>query len=141
MARVERDPLGELNVPADAYYGVQTARAVENFPISGLRAPADLVTATILIKKAAAEANASLGRLDPETARAIVTAADEIVAGKLRDQFVVDVYQAGAGTSHNMNTNEVLANRASEILGEPKGRYTRVHPNDHVNMGQSTNDV
>jgi aspartate ammonia-lyase len=141
MARVERDPLGELQVPDDAYYGVQTARAVENFPISGMRAPADLVTATILIKKAAAEANASLGRLDPEVSAAIVRAADEILAGGLRDQFVVDVYQAGAGTSHNMNANEVLANRAAEILGEPRGVYTRVHPNDHVNMGQSTNDV
>jgi aspartate ammonia-lyase len=139
--RTERDPLGELQVPADGYYGVQTARAVENFPISGLRAPADLVIATILIKKAAAEANAALGRLDPEVARAIVAAADEILAGKLRDQFVVDVYQAGAGTSHNMNANEVLANRAGEILGEPRGTYKRVHPNDHVNMGQSTNDV
>jgi len=139
--RIERDPLGELKVPADAYYGVQTARAVENFPISGLRAPADLVTATILVKKAAAEANAALGRLDADAARAIIAAADEILAGKLRDAFVVDVYQAGAGTSHNMNANEVLANRAGEILGEPKGAYTRVHPNDHVNMGQSTNDV
>jgi aspartate ammonia-lyase len=139
--RIERDPLGELKVPADAYYGVQTARAVENFPISGLRAPADLVTATILVKKAAAEANAALGRLDADAARAIVAAADEILAGRLRDAFVVDVYQAGAGTSHNMNANEVLANRAGEILGEPKGAYTRVHPNDHVNMGQSTNDV
>jgi aspartate ammonia-lyase len=139
--RSERDPLGELKVPADAYYGVQTARAVENFPISGLRASADLVTATILIKKAAAEANASLGRLDREIARVIVTAAGEILSGKLRDQFVVDVYQAGAGTSHNMNANEVLANRAAEILGDARGTYTRVHPNDHVNMGQSTNDV
>ena len=139
--RVERDPLGELEVPADAYYGVQTARAVENFPISGLRAPADLIVATVLIKKAAAEANAALGRLDPEVARAIVGAADEILSGTLRDQFVVDVYQAGAGTSHNMNANEVLANRAGEILGDAKGSYTRVHPNDHVNMGQSTNDV
>src|SRR5262245_2817713 len=139
--RVERDPLGELNVPDDAYYGVQTARAVENFPISGLRAPADLVTATILVKKAAAEANASLGRLDAEVARAIVTAANEILGGKLRDQFVVDVYQAGAGTSHNMNANEVLANRAAEMLGDARGAYKRVHPNDHVNMGQSTNDV
>src|SRR3989442_1071901 len=139
--RIERDPLGELKVPADAYYGVQTARAVENFPISGLRAPADLVTATILVKKAAAEANAELGRLDRKIARAIVAAADEILSGKLRDQFVVDVYQAGAGTSHNMNANEVLANRAAEILGETRGTYTRVHPNDHVNMGQSTNDV
>ena len=139
--RTERDPLGELEVPAEAYYGVQTMRAVENFRISGLRAPADLVTATILIKKAAAEANAALGRLDHEIARAIIAAADEVLAGRLRDQFVVDVYQAGAGTSHNMNANEVLANRAGEMLGEPRGTYTRVHPNDHVNMGQSTNDV
>jgi aspartate ammonia-lyase len=139
--RTERDPLGELQVPADAYYGVQTARAVENFPISGLRAPADLVTATILVKKAAAEANAALGRLDTSIARAIVSAADEILDGRLRDQFVVDVYQAGAGTSHNMNANEVLANRAAELLGDARGTYTRVHPNDHVNMGQSTNDV
>src|SRR5580765_6663950 len=139
--RAERDPLGELQVPADAYYGVQTARAVQNFTISGLRAPSDLVTATILIKKASAEANASLGRLDQGIARAIVAAADEILTGRLRDQFVVDVYQAGAGTSHNMNANEVLANRAGELLGEPKGSYARVHPNDHVNMSQSTNDV
>ena len=139
--RTERDPLGELNVPAEAYYGIQTARAVDNFSISGLRAPADLVTATIFVKKAAAEANASLGRLDRDVARAIVAAADEVLAGGLRDQFVVDVYQAGAGTSHNMNANEVLANRAAELLGEPRGTYARVHPNDHVNMGQSTNDV
>src|SRR5947207_15057604 len=123
--RTERDPLGERQVPADAYYGVQTLRAVENFPISGLRAPADLVTATILVKKAAAEANASLSRLEPDVAGAIVKAADEILSGRLRDQFVVDVYQAGAGTSHNMNANEVLANRASEILGEPRGTYKR----------------
>jgi aspartate ammonia-lyase len=139
--RKERDPIGELNVPADAYYGVQTARAVENFPISGLRAHADLITATVLVKKAAAEANATLGRLDGDSARAIMSAADEILSGKLRDQFVVDIYQAGAGTSHNMNANEVLANRAAELLGAPRGTYTRVHPNDHVNMGQSTNDV
>ena len=139
--RLERDSLGELRVPAGAYYGVQTQRAVENFPISGLRAPAALVTATVLIKQACARANAALGRLDPAIADAIVAAADEILAGRLRDQFVVDVYQAGAGTSHNMNANEVLANRAAEQLGEPKGTYTRVHPNDHVNMGQSTNDV
>jgi aspartate ammonia-lyase len=139
--RIEHDSLGEVNVPSDAYYGAQTARAVENFPISGLRAPADLVTATILVKKAAAEANAALGRLDQAIARAIVSAADEILAGRFRDQFVVDVYQAGAGTSHNMNANEVLANRAAELLGEARGTYRRVHPNDHVNMGQSTNDV
>src|SRR5216117_3285263 len=130
-----------MKVPDDAYYGVQTQRAVDNFPISGLRAPADLVTATILVKKAAAEANAALGRLKPEVASAIIRAADEILSGALRDQFVVDVYQAGAGTSHNMNANEVLANRAAELLGGARGTYTRVHPNDHVNMGQSTNDV
>jgi aspartate ammonia-lyase len=139
--RIERDPLGEVRVPADAYYGGQTQRAVENFPISGLTAPPELVTATIQVKKAAAEANRDLRRLDEDVARAIVSAADEVLAGRLRDQFVVDVYQAGAGTSHNMNTNEVLANRAAELLGGTKGDYSRVHPNDHVNMGQSTNDV
>src|SRR3954466_158794 len=139
--RTEKDPIGELQVPAGAYYGVQTQRAVENFPISGMTAPPELVTATVQIKKAAAEANVALGRLDREIGAAIVRAADEILAGRLRDQFVVDVYQAGAGTSHNMNTNEVLANRAGEILGAPRGEYSRVHPNDHVNMGQSTNDV
>ena len=139
--RIEHDPLGEVRVPADAYYGVQTQRAFENFPISGLKAPAPLITATVLVKQACARANASLGRLDRTVADAIVRAADDILAGQLRDQFIVDVYQAGAGTSHNMNTNEVLANRAAELLGEPKGTYARVHPNDHVNMGQSTNDV
>ena len=139
--RTERDPLGEHSVPAGAYYGIQTVRALENFPISGLRAHADLVTATVYIKKAAALANLALGRLDPQIGGAIVRAADEVLAGQLRDQFVVDVYQAGAGTSHNMNVNEVLANRAAELLGGARGEYTRVHPNDHVNMGQSTNDV
>jgi len=139
--RVERDPLGEVRVPVEAYYGAQTQRAVENFPISGIRAPTPLVIATVLIKQACARANAALGRLDATVADAIVKAADEILSGELRNQFVVDVYQAGAGTSHNMNANEVLANRASEILGEPRGTYKKVHPNDHVNMGQSTNDV
>ena len=139
--RTERDPLGEFAVPGDAYYGIQTARAVENFPISGMRAPADLILATVLIKKAAAQANSALGRLDARIAEAIAAAADEVAGGALRDQFVVDVYQAGAGTSHNMNTNEVLANRAGELLGAPRGEYKTVHPNDHVNMGQSTNDV
>src|SRR5688572_14601777 len=139
--RTERDPLGEHAVPADAYYGIQTARAVENFPISGLRAHPDLVTATVLIKKAAALANMTLGRLPGDIGEAIVASADEVLGGRFRDQFVVDVYQAGAGTSHNMNANEVLANRAAERLGEAKGTYARVHPNDHVNMGQSTNDV
>jgi len=139
--RTERDPLGEFEVPADAYYGIQTARAVENFHISDLRAPADLIVATVLIKRAAAEANEALERLGARVARAIVQACDEIRGGALRDQFVVDVYQAGAGTSHNMNTNEVIANRAAEILGGARGDYSLVHPNDHVNMGQSTNDV
>src|SRR5438876_752872 len=139
--RSETDPLGALDVPDDAYYGVQTQRAVENFPISGLRAPADLVTATILVKKAAAEANLSLGRLKADVAAAIVSAADEILSGTLRAQLVAAGHQAGAGTSHNMTPNEVLANRASEILGEPRGTYKKVHPNDHVNEGQSTNDV
>ena len=139
--RVERDPLGEHPVPADAYYGIQTVRAFENFPISGLRAPRTLIEATVLIKKAAALANVALGRLDWQVGEAIVGAADEILSGALLDQFVVDVYQAGAGTSHNMNTNEVLANRAAELLGGARGEYRLVHPNDHVNMGQSTNDV
>jgi aspartate ammonia-lyase len=139
--RIERDPLGERQVPSDAYYGVQTVRALENFPISGLVAPPDLVTATVLIKKASAQANQALSRLPRSIAAAIVAAADDVLAGRLRDQFVVDVYQAGAGTSHHMNVNEVLANRAAERLGRPRGLYTDVHPNDHVNMGQSTNDV
>jgi aspartate ammonia-lyase len=139
--RTERDPLGEHAVPAGAYYGIQTARAVENFPISGLRAHPELVAATILIKKAAAHANVALERLDAKVGAAIEQAADEVLAGQFRDQFVVDVYQAGAGTSHNMNANEVLANRAGEILGGARGEYRLVHPNDHVNMGQSTNDV
>src|SRR5690242_13787504 len=130
MSRTERDPLGEFSVPDDAYYGIQTARAVENFPISGLRAHPDLVTATGLIKKAAALTNASLGRLDERIAQAIVAAADDVLTGSLRDQFVVDVYQAGAGTSHNMNTNEVLANRAAERLGGTRGTYAVVHRND-----------
>jgi aspartate ammonia-lyase len=139
--RVERDPLGEVRVPAAAYYGAQTQRAVDNFPISGLTAPPELVVSTVQIKKAAAEANRDLARLPANIAAAIVRAADEVLEGRLRDQFVVDVYQAGAGTSHNMNTNEVLANRAAELLGGRRGEYDRVHPNDHVNMGQSTNDV
>jgi len=139
--RTERDPLGEKPVPSEAYYGIQTVRALENFPVSGLHASQEMVTATVLVKKCAAEANMGVGRLTPEIGGAIVAAADEILSGRLRDQFVVDVYQAGAGTSHNMNANEVLANRAAEILGAPRGEYGRVHPNDHVNMGQSTNDV
>lgn len=128
-------------MPADVYYGIQTARAIENFPISGWKPYASLVTATVQIKKAAARVNVALGVLDPRLAQAIDAAADEVLAGKLRDQFVVDPFQAGAGTSHNMNANEVLANRAIELLGGAKGDYSIVHPNDHVNMSQSTNDV
>ncbi|MBA2302601.1 MAG: aspartate ammonia-lyase [Acidobacteria bacterium] len=139
--RIERDPLGEVRVPARALYGAQTQRAVENFPISGFTAPPELVRATVQVKKAAAQTNAALGRLDKGLAAAIVAAADDILAGNHREAFVVDVYQAGAGTSHNMNTNEVLGNLAEERLGGRRGQYARVHPNDHVNMGQSTNDV
>jgi aspartate ammonia-lyase len=139
--RIEKDSLGEFEVPADAYYGVQTCRAVDNFQISGLRPWPEFVDAVVEIKKAAARVHADLGILDAEQSRAIVQAADELLAGKYRDQFVVDVFQAGAGTSHHMNVNEVLANRAVEILGGGRGEYGRVHPNDHVNYGQSTNDV
>jgi aspartate ammonia-lyase len=139
--RIEKDPLGERPVPADALYGIQTQRAVDNFPISGLRPLAIFVDAVIWIKRSAALVHKQTGRLDPALADAIVQAADEVLGGRHRDQFVVDVYQAGAGTSHNMNCNEVLANRANEILGHKRGAYTPVHPNDHVNMAQSTNDV
>jgi len=139
--RIERDSLGERELPADVYYGIQTARAIDNFPISGLKPYPSLVTATVQIKKAAARVNLALGALDPRIATAIDNAADEVLAGSLRDQFLVDPFQAGAGTSHNMNANEVLANRAIELLGGERGDYSLVHPNDHVNMAQSTNDV
>lgn len=139
--RIEKDYLGEVKVPANAYYGVQTARARENFPVSGLRLQKRFVIAQAIVKKAAALANMSSGRLDEKTGSAIAAACDEIISGRLLDQFVVDVYQAGAGTSQNMNANEVIANRAIEILGSEKGNYKIVHPNDHVNMAQSTNDV
>ena len=139
--RIEKDSLGDRSIPADAYYGVQTHRAMENFLISGLKPKAAYVEATVHIKRAAAVVNKDLGLLDAARADAIVRAADEVLGGKLRDWWVVDVYQAGAGTSHNMNTNEVLANRAIELLGGKKGDYKIVHPNDHVNMAQSTNDV
>src|SRR5206468_2032572 len=139
--RVERVPLGELPVPAEALYGVQTERARHNFPISHLAPLAPFVDAVIWIKKAAALTHRETGRLEPRLADAIVRAADEVVGGAHRDHFVVDPYQAGAGTSHNMNCNEVLANRANEILGGKRGEYRPVDPNDHVNMAQSTNDV
>ncbi len=139
--RIEKDSMGEKQIPADVYYGIQTLRATENFPISGIKPLATYVDACILIKKATAIANGELGCIERQISQAIVKAADEILAGKLREQFVVDIYQAGAGTSHHMNVNEVLANRALEILGDIKGNYQRVSPNDHVNYGQSTNDV
>ncbi len=139
--RVEKDPLGEKDVPESALYGVQTLRAMENFPISGLRPLEPFVLAQVWIKKAAALTHRTTGRLDAKLADAIVKAADEVLAGQHRDNFVVDPYQAGAGTSHNMNVNEVLANRANELLGGKRGAYTPVHPNDHVNMAQSTNDT
>lgn len=139
--RIERDSLGEMEVPEDAYYGAQTARAVRNFPISGLRPHPTYVWATVIIKKCAARANRATGRLDARSADAIEAAADEVLAGALADQFVVDPFQAGAGTSHNMNVNEVLANRALEILGHRRGEFSALHPNDQVNMAQSTNDV
>ncbi|MBA7478167.1 Fumarate hydratase class II [subsurface metagenome] len=139
--RMERDALGEKKIPDDAYYGVQTQRAVENFPISGRTAHPELIIATVQIKKAAAQVHVALGLFSHDKGSAIIQAADEILAGQLRDQFVVDVFQAGAGTSHNMNTNEVIANRAIEILDGQKGNYSIVHPNDDVNKSQSTNDV
>jgi fumarate hydratase class II len=139
--RTERDPLGALEVPAGALYGVQTLRAVQNFPVSGLKPLPAFVDAVVRIKRAAALTHKDTGRLEARLADAIVEACDEILGGAHRDQFVVDVYQAGAGTSHNMNVNEVLANRANELLGAARGAYAPVHPNDHVNMGQSTNDV
>jgi len=139
--RIERDTMGEMRVPADALYGAQTARAVENFPISGLRAHPAFVDATVRVKLAAARVNARLGLLAKDKARAIEQACEEVLGGAHRDQFVVDVYQAGAGTSHNMNANEVIANRACELLGGDRGDTSLVHPNDHVNMAQSTNDV
>jgi aspartate ammonia-lyase len=141
QSRTEKDSLGEKQVPAEAYYGIQTARALENFPISGMRAHPALVRAHAIIKKAAALTNRDLGNLEPKIAGAIVQAADELIEGRLRDQIVVDVFQAGAGVSFNMNCNEVIANRAIEILGGRRGDYKVVHPNDHVNMAQSTNDT
>ncbi|MFH2037390.1 MAG: aspartate ammonia-lyase [Candidatus Zixiibacteriota bacterium] len=139
--RIEKDTLGEVKVPARAYYGAQTQRAVENFKVSSLRLPMTFVRAQTIIKRSAVLANMKAGAIDAEKGEAIIKAADEVLAGKLDDQFVVDAFQAGAGTSQNMNVNEVLANRAEELLGGEIGEYKKVHPNDHVNMGQSTNDT
>ena len=138
--RTERDSLGEVKVPADALYGAQTQRAVENFPISGLKPRPAFIWSMAMIKRAAAEVNRDLGLLDKEKANAIIQAAQEVIDEKWNDQFVVDPIQAGAGTSHNMNINEVIANRATQIMGGKLGEY-HVHPNDDVNMAQSTNDT
>ena len=139
--RIEKDTLGEFRVPADAWYGVQTARAVANFPISGRAPDRDFIVAHARVKRAAAVANQAAGWLERRLADAIIAAADEIIGGAHHEQFVVDRFQAGAGTSHNMNTNEVIANLANVRLGGRRGEYAPVHPNDHVNMGQSTNDT
>src|SRR6266540_337002 len=138
--RIERDSLGEIHVPAEALYGAQTQRAVDNFPISGLKPRPAFIWSMAMIKRAAAEVNRDLGLLDNEKANAIMEAAQEVIDGKWNDQFIVDPIQAGAGTSHHMNVNEVIANRATQILGGTLGEY-KVHPNDDVNMAQSTNDT
>ncbi|UCF07671.1 MAG: aspartate ammonia-lyase [Thermoplasmata archaeon] len=141
MSRIEKDYLGEIELPDEVYYGVQTARALENFQVSGITERPELIRAYILVKKAAALTNMELGLLDEKRGNAIIKAADEVLAGKFQDQFPVDVFQAGAGTSFNMNVNEVLANRALELLGHKKGEYDVLSPNDQVNMAQSTNDT
>src|SRR5215213_3856226 len=140
VTRIEHDSLGDVPVPAEALYGAQTQRAMQNFQISELKPRQAFIWSMATIKRAAAEVNHDLGLLDPERADAIIRAAQEVIDGKWNNQFVVDSIQAGAGTSHNMNTNEVIANRATQILGGGLGEY-RVHPNDHVNMAQSTNDT
>src|SRR5262249_1219441 len=139
--RSERDTLGEVKVPDDALYGAQTQRAVENYPISGLREHPVFIRAFIYLKKAAALANKELHALEPKLADAIIAACDDVLKNEYRDQFVVDVFQAGAGTSFNMNVNEVIANLANRSLGGKLGEYKPIHPNDHVNASQSTNDV
>jgi fumarate hydratase class II len=139
--RKERDFLGEVEIPAGAYYGVETQRAVNNFQIGGLRFGREFIRALGLIKKAAAETNVDLGLLDPKVGIAIARASSEVAEGEYDDQFAVDIFQSGSGTSTNMNANEVIANMANEILGTPLGQKGAVHPNDHVNMGQSSNDV
>lgn len=140
-SRKEIDPLGEREIPKDVYFGIQTLRATENFPVSGIRESPHFIKAYVLIKKAAATANMQVGKLDKKIGSAIVDACDEVLNNKFLDQFVIDVFQAGAGTSFNMNVNEVLANIALEKLGKQKGDYKSVGPNDHVNMAQSTNDT
>src|ERR1051326_7240143 len=141
QSRMEHDFLGDREVPADAYYGVQTLRGAENFPITGFRIHPALIRALGIVKKAAALANRDTGHMETRIADAIARAADDVIAGKLDDQFIVDPIQGGAGTSINMNANEVMATRALALLGEAKGRYEVVSPNTHVNMAQSTNDA
>ena len=141
LYRIEKDSIGEKEVPADAYYGVQTLRAAENFRITGLKMHPEMINSLAYIKKAAAITNCEIGLLDRHVADAIVGACDEILQGKFQKDFIVDQIQGGAGTSLNMNANEVIANRAIELMGGQKGDYSIVHPNDHVNLGQSTNDV
>ena len=141
--RQEQDFLGSKTIPPDAYWGVHTARAVENFPITGhsVAQMPELIRAFAFVKKAAAQANLQLGALNQQQADAISRACDDLIAGQLHEQFVTDVIQGGAGTSTNMNANEVIANLALEKLGQPKGAYAHLHPNDDVNMSQSTNDA
>lgn len=139
--RVASDSLGEIEIPLNAYYGAQTARAAINFPISGLRLPPAFIRAQGIIKWSAARAHRDVGALEPRLAHAIMSAAEEVIQGKLNEWFIVDVYQAGAGTSQNMNVNEVIASRAAELLGRERGDFADVHPNDHVNKSQSTNDT
>src|SRR3954470_17186964 len=139
--RIETDSLGNVEVPSTALYGAQTQRAYQNFPVSGLRLPRRVIRALALVKKAAAEVNRDSGKLDPKLAEAIIQAAHEVAGGQHDDNFVVDIFQTGSGTSSNMNTNEVISNRAIQILGGVVGSKKPVHPNDHVNMGQSSNDV
>ena len=138
--RVEKDSLGEVKVPKDVYWWAQTQRAIENFPISGEVFESGFIRALGVIKKSAAKANGELGFLEQKVVEAIVLAADEVISGELVDQFQVDVFQTGSGTSSNMNANEVIANRACEIMGEDIGSKV-IHPNDHVNFGQSSNDI
>ncbi len=141
MTRTEKDSIGEKEIPKEAYYGVQTQRALENFPVSGLTESLELIYSYVKLKKACAKANIECGKLEEEKGKYIINACNQILTGDYEDHFVVDIYQAGAGTSFNMNVNEVIANVALELMGESKGEYDKIHPNDHVNMSQSTNDT
>ena len=138
--RIERDSFGEIAVPAKHYWGAQTQRSLENFRIGTEKMPREIIAALALIKKTAAFVNEELGLLEPLLAKAIVTAAEEVIAGRLDDEFPLVIWQTGSGTQTNMNVNEVIANRANELLGKPLGAKSPIHPNDHVNLGQSSND-